>query len=59
MSSESNVANKDGETNQKDVSEDNDVVNPWEVKAESMTGVDYDKIIGELQNDPTRNRVFS
>jgi hypothetical protein len=31
-----------------DSSENGDVVNPWEVKAESMTGVDYDKIIGKL-----------
>lgn len=26
-----------------------DVVNPWEVKAGSSSGVDYDKIIGELR----------
>ena len=28
---------------------DEDVVNPWEVKAESLTGVDYDKLISELR----------
>ena len=28
---------------------DEDVVNPWEVKAESLTGVDYDKLISEFQ----------
>jgi len=33
---------------QKDITEDEDIVNPWEVKAESITGVDYDKIIGKL-----------
>ena len=29
--------------------QDEDVVNPWEVKAGSASGVDYDKIIGELK----------
>ena len=27
---------------------EDDLVNPWEVKAGSNTGVDYDKIIGEF-----------
>lgn len=31
---------------QNDLDTNQDVVNPWEVKAESMSGVDYDKIIG-------------
>jgi hypothetical protein len=35
-------------TKENDFSENHEVVNPWEVKAESMTEVDYDKIIDEL-----------
>ncbi|CAF5032707.1 unnamed protein product, partial [Rotaria sp. Silwood1] len=30
---------------QNGTTENGDVINPWEVKAESMTGVDYNKII--------------
>ena len=29
--------------------QDEDIVNPWEVKAGSSTGVDYDKVISELK----------
>ncbi len=39
---------EDNQEIQKDTTKDNDIVNPWEVKAESITGVDYDKLIGEL-----------
>ena len=46
MSVQPNVTIDDDQTKQNDVSENEDVVNPWEVKAESMTGVDYDKIVG-------------
>lgn len=35
---------------QNDLDENQDVVNPWEVKAESMSGVDYNKIIGQSMN---------
>lgn len=31
--------------------QDEDIVNPWEVKAGSLAGVDYDKLIGELELD--------
>lgn len=58
MSSQSNVTIENGETSQNGVSKNGDVVNPWEVKAESMTGVDYDKIIGKLQIYHNTNRVF-
>ncbi len=48
MSGQPNEIVADGQTNQQnDGSENTDVVNPWEVKAESMNGVDYDKIIGK------------
>ena len=47
MSVQPNVTIDNDQTKQNDVSENEDVVNPWEVKAESMTGVDYDKIIGQ------------
>jgi hypothetical protein len=33
---------------EKNATDGEDIVNPWEVKAESMTGVDYDKIISKL-----------
>ncbi len=29
------------------ISKDTDLVTPWEVHAESMTGVNYEKIIGK------------
>ncbi|CAF4938996.1 unnamed protein product [Rotaria sp. Silwood1] len=45
MTDQSNIIMKDSENSQNGVTENDDVVNPWEVKAESMTGVDYDKII--------------
>ena len=50
MSSQSTVTIDGGEINQHDLDENQDVVNPWEVKAESMSGVDYDKIIGQPMN---------
>jgi hypothetical protein len=39
---------EDNQEIQKNTTKDEDIVNPWEVKAESITGVDYDKLIGEL-----------
>jgi hypothetical protein len=39
---------EDDQKIEKDTSEDEDIVNPWEVKTESIARVDYDKIIGEL-----------
>jgi hypothetical protein len=49
MSEQPNINDKeDVEKIQKDATDGEDIVNPWEVKAESMTGVDYDKIISEL-----------
>jgi hypothetical protein len=39
---------EDNQEIQKNTTKDKDIVNPWEVKAESITGVDYDKLIGEL-----------
>jgi len=39
---------EDNQEIQKNTTKDKDIVNPWEVKAESITGVDYDKLIGDL-----------
>ena len=33
-----------------DATEGDDVVNPWEVKAESIAGVDYEKLIGKRES---------
>lgn len=46
MNAQSNITIDD----QHDLDENQDVVNPWEVKAESMSGVNYDKIIGQSKN---------
>ena len=60
MTTQSNVIVKDGDNNQNDVSTNKDKVTPWEVEAESMNGVDYDKIIGKRQtsSSETRKNVF-
>jgi hypothetical protein len=39
---------EDDQKIQKDTTEDEDTVNPSTVKAKSITGFDYDKLIGEL-----------
>ena len=44
------MSGKDQEQIEQTNETDEDVVNPWEVKAESLTGVDYDKLISESQS---------
>ncbi|CAF3467432.1 unnamed protein product [Rotaria socialis] len=55
MSGQANL-NMNGKENdekiQEDISTDEDIVNPWTVKAESMTGIDYDKIIVRFGSSP-------
>ncbi len=59
MTSQSNGTKEDHETNQNDVSTDTDVVTPWDVQAESMAGVNYQKLIGKklITYDAYRNSL--
>ncbi len=59
MTSQSNGTKEDYETNQNDVSTDTDLVTPWDVQAESMAGVNYQKIIGKklITYDAYRNSL--
>ena len=41
-------AAEENEDIQNNTTENEDIVNPWEVNATSITGVDYAKLIGEL-----------
>jgi hypothetical protein len=46
------------------ISKDTDLVTPWEVHAESMTGVNYEKIIGKklitmMHKNSLLNIIFS
>ncbi|CAF3565682.1 unnamed protein product [Rotaria sp. Silwood1] len=43
---------------QNGTTENGDVINPWEVKAESMTGVDYNKIIDTILDAYERQKPF-
>lgn len=51
MTDQSNMTMTNGDAHQNDDLEKEDKVTPWEVEAESMNGIDYDKLISRISSD--------